>query len=302
MVSTLSSRAYRGRFAPSPTGPLHFGSLVAAVGSYLEAKSRGGEWLIRIENLDSSREVPGASREILHALEVLGMEWDGAVVYQNRRHGAYQAALAALEGNDLIYPCSCSRKEIADSTIMGIEGPVYPGTCRRRILDDERVGACRVRTNNDLIEFQDGLQGWNRQRLESDIGDFVVRRADGTFAYQLAVVVDDAEQGITHVVRGADLLNSTPRQIHLQQLLGHPTPAYMHLPVVTNAQGKKLSKQTRADAVNTSDPVLPLMKALRFLCQTPPTELSESGLASFWTWAIKNWDPRTIPKKILQAF
>ena len=301
MISALSAPAYRGRFAPSPTGPLHFGSLVAAVGSYLEAKSRGGEWLIRIENLDSSREIPGASSEILHALEVLGMEWDGAVVYQNGRYGAYQAALAKLEGNGLIYPCSCSRKEIADSTIMGIEGPVYPGTCRRRKLDEGRVGAWRVRTNNDLIEFEDALQGWNRQRLESDIGDFVVRRADGTFAYQLAVVVDDAEQGITHVVRGADLLNSTPRQIYLQQLLDHPTPAYMHLPVVTNAHGEKLSKQTCAEAVDTSDPVLPLMKALRFLCHTPPIELSERGLASFWTWAINNWDPRTIPKKQLQA-
>src|SRR5687768_5470910 len=213
------------------------------------------------------------------------MEWDGAVVYQNGRYGAYQAALAKLEGNGLIYPCSCSRKEIADSTIMGIEGPVYPGTCRRRRLDEECVGAWRVRTNNDLIEFEDALQGQNRQRLESDIGDFVVRRADGVFAYQLAVVVDDAEQGITHVVRGADLLNSTPRQIHLQQLLGYPTPAYMHRPVVTNARCQKLSKQTRAEAVNTSDPVLPLMKALRLLCQMPPKELSESGLASFWTWA-----------------
>ena len=303
MVRALSSSpAYRGRFAPSPTGPLHFGSLVTAIGSYLEAKSRGGEWLIRIENLDSSREIPGASREILRTLEVLGMEWDGEVVYQNRRQDAYQAALAVLERNHLIYPCSCSRREIADSTIMGIEGPVYPGTCRRRTLDEGCVGAWRVRTDNDVIEFEDALQGPIRQRLGSDIGDFVVRRADGVFAYQLAVVVDDAEQGITHVVRGADLLNSTPRQIHLQRLLGHATPAYMHLPIVTNARGEKLSKQTYAEAVNTCDPVLPLMKALRFLYQAPPTELSESDLSSFWTWAIKNWNPRMIPKKILQGF
>jgi glutamyl-Q tRNA(Asp) synthetase len=293
---------YRGRFAPSPTGPLHFGSLVTAVGSYLEAKSRSGEWLIRIENLDTAREISGASEEILNTLYLLGMEWDGAVVYQNRRQDAYQAALRVLEKQDLIYPCSCSRKEIADSSVLGIEGPVYPGTCRDRKHEPEFSGAWRLCTNNDLIEFEDAVQGIQEQRLQRDIGDFVIRRADGVFAYQLAVVVDDAEQGITHVVRGGDLLNSTPRQIHLQKLLGYSTPSYMHLPVVVNTRGEKLSKQTQAAPVDTSRPVLQLVKAIRFLGQTPPPEVSESSLRSFWMWATENWNREVIPKNMSLMF
>jgi glutamyl-Q tRNA(Asp) synthetase len=296
------SPVYRGRFAPSPTGPLHFGSLVTAVGSYLEAKSRGGEWLVRIENLDTAREIPGASEEILNTLHLLGMEWDGSVVYQERRQDAYQAALRALEKQDLIYPCSCSRKEIADSSVLGIEGPVYPGTCRDRKHEPEFSGAWRLCTNNDLIEFEDAVQGIRQQRLQRDIGDFVIRRADGVFAYQLAVVVDDAEQGITHVVRGGDLLNSTPRQIHLQKLLGYSIPSYMHLPVVVNAWGEKLSKQTQATPVDTSHPVLQLVKAIRFLGQTPPPKVSESSLRSFWIWAIENWSREAIPKNMSLMF
>lgn len=299
LADNASAPIYRGRFAPSPTGPLHFGSLVTAVGSYLEAKSRYGKWLIRIENLDGSRETSGASKEILDALEVFGMEWDGEVVYQNRRNKAYQAALALLEKQSLIYSCVCSRKEIADSSIVGIEGPIYPGTCRGGLAGEEQPAARRIRTDNKLIEFQDRLRGLIRQRLESDIGDFVLRRADGIFAYQLAVVVDDAEQGVTHVVRGEDLLNSTSRQIYLQQLLGCPTPSYMHLPVVVNAQGEKLSKQTHAAPVTTSDPVSQLIMAIRFLGQTPPAELNESDITSFWKWATRNWKPEKIPQKIL---
>jgi len=296
------SPVYRGRFAPSPTGALHFGSLVTAVASYLEAKSRGGEWLVRIENLDTTREVPGASEGILNTLHLLGMEWDGSVVYQNRRQDNYQAALRALEKQNLIYPCSCSRKEIADSSVLGIEGPVYPGTCRDRKHETEFFGAWRLCTNNNLIEFEDAVQGIRQQRLQRDIGDFVIRRADGVFAYQLAVVVDDAEQGITHVVRGGDLLNSTPRQIHLQKLLGYSIPFYMHLPVAVNAQGEKLSKQTQAAPVDTSHPVLQLVKVIRFLGQTPPPELSESSLRSFWRWAIENWRREVIPKNISLMF
>lgn len=288
-------QAYRGRFAPSPTGPLHFGSLVAAVGSYLEAKSRHGEWLVRIENLDPSREVPGASKEILSTLEILGMEWDGEVVYQSRRNEAYQAALTLLKDKNLIYPCVCSRKEIADSSITGIDGPIYPRTCHGDLPDTERPQALRVRTDNTLIEIKDVLRGLVRQRLESDIGDFVLRRADGIFAYQLAVVVDDAEQGVTHVVRGEDLLNSTPRQVHLQQLLGYPTPAYMHLPVVVNALGEKLSKQTHAAPIVTADSVSQLIMAIRFLGQKPPAELIEGNIASFWEWVTKNWKSEMIP-------
>ena len=297
MSSVSPPPIYRGRFAPSPTGSLHFGSLVAAVASYLEAKSRNGEWLVRIEDLDPSRETPGSSKEILRTLEALGMEWDGEVIYQNRRNKAYQNALDLLEERDLIYPCVCSRKEIADSSISGIEGPIYPGTCRDSSFHEAHRSAWRIRTDNNLIGFKDVLRGGVRQRLERDIGDFVLRRADGVFAYQLAVVVDDAEQGITHVVRGEDLLNSTPRQIYLQRLLDYPTPTYMHLPVVVNARGEKLSKQTHAAPVAISDTVSQLIMAIRFLGQTPPKELNESDVASFWKWIMENWKPQMIPLK-----
>ncbi len=299
LISLPAGSIYRGRFAPSPTGPLHFGSLVAAVGSYLEAKSNHGEWLVRIENLDPLREVPGASREILKTLDALGMEWDGEVIYQNQRHNAYRTALAIIERQNLVYRCSCSRKEIADSAPMGIDGAVYPGTCRERSFSEGYTGAWRIKTDNTLIEFNDAFLGPVRQRLENDIGDFVLRRADGIYAYQLAVVVDDAEQGVSHVVRGEDLLNSTPRQIYLQRLLHYPTPSYLHLPVVVNAQGEKLSKQNRAAPVNASDAVPQLMRAIRFLGQSPPAELMESDVASFWMWATKNWKPRMIPRTMM---
>ncbi|WP_213539130.1 tRNA glutamyl-Q(34) synthetase GluQRS [Nitrosospira sp. NRS527] len=288
--------AYCGRFAPSPTGPLHFGSLVAAVGSYLEAKSRQGKWMVRIENLDPTREIAGVSGKILNTLQALGMEWDGEIVYQKQRYKTYQAALAVLERQHLIYPCVCSRKEIADSTITGIDGPIYPGTCRGRSLHDKCPGARRIRTDDRLIQFKDSLQGLVLHRLHSDIGDFVLRRADGVFAYQLAVVVDDAEQRVTHVVRGKDLLNSTSRQIYLQQLLGYPTPSYLHLPVVVNAQGEKLSKQTCATPLDVSDPMPQLMMAIRFLGQAPPVELIGSDISSFWKWATENWKPGSIPE------
>lgn len=286
---------YRGRFAPSPTGPLHFGSLVAAMGSYLEAKSCRGEWLVRIENIDSPREVTGAAKEILDTLEALGMEWDGEVVYQDQRHEAYQAALTMLEQRSMVYPCTCSRKEIADSGIIHREAGAYPGTCRAGLSDYRNSASLRVRTHDDPIEFKDALLGPVRQQLTSTTGDFVLRRADGIYTYQLAVVVDDAAQGITHVVRGSDLLDSTPRQIYLQHLLGYSTPTYMHLPLVTNTQGKKLSKQTRAAAIDLSNPVAQLVSALEFLGQNPPAEMVESSLASLWQWSLANWSLQRIP-------
>ena len=286
---------YRGRFAPSPTGPLHFGSLVAALGSYLEAKSCRGEWLVRIENIDSPREVTGAAKEILDTLEALGMEWDGEVVYQDQRHEAYQAALTMLEQRSMVYPCTCSRKEIADSGIIHREAGAYPGTCRAGLSDYRNSASLRVRTHDDPIEFKDTLLGPVRQQLTSTTGDFVLRRADGIYTYQLAVVVDDAAQGITHVVRGSDLLDSTPRQIYLQHLLGYSTPTYMHLPLVTNTQGKKLSKQTRAAAIDLSNPVAQLISALEFLGQNPPAEMVESSLASLWQWSLANWSLQRIP-------
>src|SRR5689334_5109936 len=222
---------YRGRFAPSPTGPLHFGSLVAAVGSFLEARTRGGEWLVRMEDLDPPRVVSGAADDILETLNSCGMEWDGKVVYQHARHDAYHGALHRLRGKRLVYPCACSRREMADSAIAGVEGLVYPGTCRAGLPAGKTARALRIGTRGARVEFDDALQGHIAHDIERDFGDFVLYRADDVFAYQLAVVVDDAEQGITDVVRGADLLASTPRQIYLQRLLGLPLPRYAHLPV-----------------------------------------------------------------------
>jgi glutamyl-Q tRNA(Asp) synthetase len=265
------------------------------MGSYLEAKSCRGEWLVRIENIDSPREVTGAAKEILDTLEALGMEWDGEVVYQDQRHEAYQAALTMLEQRSMVYPCTCSRKEIADSGIIHREAGAYPGTCRAGLSDYRNSASLRVRTHDDPIEFKDTLLGPVRQQLTSTTGDFVLRRADGIYTYQLAVVVDDAAQGITHVVRGSDLLDSTPRQIYLQHLLGYSTPTYMHLPLATNAQGEKLSKQTRAAAIDLSNPVAQLVSALEFLGQNPPAEMVESSLASLWQWSLANWSLQRIP-------
>jgi glutamyl-Q tRNA(Asp) synthetase len=289
------SAAYRGRFAPSPTGPLHFGSLVAAVGSFLEARAHGGEWLVRMEDLDPPREQPGAAELILKTLEAFGFEWDGAVVYQSHRGDAYESALNQLQESGLLYPCACTRKEIADSALAGIEGPVYPGTCRNG-LHGRKARAWRVRTDMQATSFDDAIQGRQSQVLERDIGDFVLKRADGLYAYQLAVVVDDAAQGITHIVRGADLLDSTPRQIGLQRLLGLPTPHYAHLPVATNAAGEKLSKQTLAIPLNSANPVPELWRALAFLGQFPAAQLQQAGLRELWQWAQHHWRLEAVPK------
>ena len=288
--------SYRGRFAPSPTGPLHFGSMVAAVGSFLQAKSRGGEWLVRMEDLDPPREVPGAADEILHTLEALGLHWDGAVMYQSRRHGVYDAAMKMLGRLDAIYPCACSRREIADSSVSGVDGPVYPGTCRVGLPAGRAPRAWRVKVDGQKIEFVDAVQGRVVRDLAADFGDFVVRRADGYFAYQLAVVVDDAEQGITEIVRGADLIESTPRQMHLQNLLGLPTPDYLHLPVALSKEREKLSKQTFATPADIARPVPMLYQVLRFLGQDPPLALAESNLDDFWRWAIAHWRTDRVPR------
>ncbi len=286
-----TSPPYRGRFAPSPTGPLHAGSLVAACASYLEARSRGGEWLVRMEDLDPPREVVGAAAEILRTLEAFGFEWDGEVMVQSRRHDQYAGMLRELERQGAVYGCACSRREIADSSVHGIEGPVYPGTCRSGLSTGRGVRAWRVRTPDEVTVFDDTWQGRIERNLARDYGDFVVKRADGFWAYQLAVVVDDADQGITHVVRGADLLESTPRQIHLQHLLGLSTPRYAHCAVVTNTRGEKLSKQTGAVALDARHAVPELLQALTHLGQRPPAELSDASLDSLWGWAIANWVP-----------
>lgn len=280
---------YVGRFAPSPTGPLHFGSLVAAVASYLEAKTHQGLWLVRMEDVDKPREMPGAAVDILNTLNAFGFEWDGEVVYQSQRDFYYQRAFETLQSLAAMYPCSCSRKEIADSANHGIEGLVYPGTCRLRPGKTEHAMAWRVKVNANPIEFNDAIQGPQYQQLNRDIGDFVLKRADGLFAYQLAVVVDDALQKVTHIVRGADLLASTPRQIYLQQLLGYPQPQYAHLPLAINRSGEKLSKQTLAAPVVRAEASTQLWYALDFLGQKPPHALQHSTCHTLWQWALDNW-------------
>ena len=282
---------YTGRYAPSPTGPLHFGSLVAAVGSYLDARSRGGRWLLRMEDLDKPREMPGASDRILRTLEAFGFQWDGAVLYQSRRREAYDAALARLTADEAVFLCACSRSEIADSGLHGLEGPIYPGTCRGGLPPGRGARALRLRVPDESLDFEDELQGTVRQNLARDIGDFIVRRADGAHAYQLAVVVDDAYQGVTHVVRGADLLLSTPRQLLLQRLLGLTAPVYLHLPVAVNRAGEKLSKQTHAAALDEGRLGSSLWEALSFLRQAPPETLRHSSIEEIWPWAVANWRP-----------
>jgi len=286
---------YRGRFAPSPSGPLHFGSLVAAVGSYLEAKSHGGTWLVRMDDLDPPRVQPGAADRILRTLEACGMHWDGDIVYQSRRSDAYRAALARLDAQGLLYACGCSRREIADSTLAPDGALIYPGTCRPGLAPGKTPRATRIRVGDTLIEFEDAVQGPLHRNLATEAGDFVLLRADGLFAYQLAVVVDDAEQGISDVVRGADLLASTPLQIFLQRRLGLRTPRYLHLPAAVNAAGEKLSKQTRAPPLGERDPVPTLAQVMDFLGQAPPLDLERAPLAEFWDWALAHWDAQRIP-------
>jgi glutamyl-Q tRNA(Asp) synthetase len=283
---------YCGRFAPSPTGLLHAGSLTTALGSYLEARSRNGIWRLRMEDLDPQREVPGAADDILRVLERLGFEWDGAVEYQSRRHALYQAALAQLIDDGLAYRCSCSRREIQLHGRRGLDGMVYPGTCRQGRVNCLRPFAWRLRVSDTPLLCHDALQGTTEQQLARDIGDFLLLRADGNWAYQLAVVVDDAEQGINHVVRGADLLVSTPRQNYLQQCLRFPTPAYCHLPLLVNVAGEKLSKQTLAPAISAEQGLTELVTALTRLGQCPPPL---GSLAEFWSWALGHWQLSLVP-------
>jgi glutamyl-Q tRNA(Asp) synthetase len=287
---------YRGRFAPSPTGPLHFGSLVAAVGSFLQARANRGAWLVRIEDIDPPREVAGATDDILRTLERLGLYWDEAASFQRTRADAYRGAIDRLRRVGAVYPCGCSRREIADSSVRGIEGPVYPGTCRDGLAPGRAERALRARTDSIPIAFEDRWQGSIESALERDVGDFIVRRADGFVAYQLAVVVDDAAEGITEVVRGADLLLSTPRQIHLQQMLDLPTPGYAHLPVAVNAAGEKLSKQTGARPIG-DEPAVPLLRSvLRFLGQSVPADVDADDVDGLWRFAIAAWNPERIPR------
>ncbi len=293
---------YIGRFAPSPTGPLHFGSLVSALASYLDAKANAGQWLLRIEDIDETRCDPMFTADILRTLEAFGMQWDGEVEIQSKRKNLYEAALQNLRAIGSIYACVCSRKEISDSAIFGLEGPVYPGTCRDAGNADFG-NAIRVRTSNACISFMDHVQGRIEQRIESEIGDFVVRRRDGLFAYQLAVTVDDADQGVTHVVRGADLLDSTSRQMHLQQLLGFTTPAYIHIPVAVNALGQKLAKQTLAAAIPSAENQRRsvLLSALRFLGQSLANPKNARTISELVAIATREWRRDHIPRTRTQT-
>ena len=310
---------YIGRFAPSPTGPLHFGSLVAAVASYCDAKSHGGQWLLRMEDLDTPREVAGAADTILRSLEAFGFEWDAPVMYQSQRAAIYEDYLQALKSTDLIYACTCSRKEITDSSIIsGLDGPIYPKTCLNKKLQKLPSGcsaptsltkAHSWRINVDdasTMSFVDGIQGEVSQHLPTKVGDFILKRKDGIFAYQLAVVVDDALQNITHIVRGADLLDSTPRQIYLRNLFNFTLPSfatisYAHVPFACNPAGEKLSKQTLAKPIDTRIASLLIVETLSFLGQMPPEDLKNASLAECWLWAIEHWNVAHVPrlKKII---
>jgi glutamyl-Q tRNA(Asp) synthetase len=291
-MTTPSNDGYVGRFAPSPTGPLHAGSLVAALASYLDARAYHGTWLIRIEDIDEGRSVPGAAEDILDLLHRLGMDSDREVVWQSRRKHLYEAAYDSLAGH--VYPCGCNRREIADSRLgVAPDGAaIYPGTCRPGLAPGRSPRSLRLRVPEggaDVVSFRDRFAGVVSQRLASESGDFVLKRADGYWAYQLAVVVDDADQGVTDVVRGADLLDSTPRQIFLQRLLHVPTPRYLHVPVVRNAAGEKLSKQTGALAVRPGDEasaVAALRQAAGFLGLDLP---GAGSLEAFWRAAVPAW-------------
>lgn len=288
---------YRGRFAPSPTGPLHFGSLVAALGSYLDARAQGGQWLVRIEDVDTQRTVSGAADLILRTLADFGFEWDGEVAVQSRRLDLYHAALVRLQLDGDVYPCACSRSAIAGATSRrSVDGALlYPGTCRSGLAAGSAARAWRLRVPDRAIGFVDRVCGPASQNLAREVGDFVLLRADGLYAYQLAVVVDDAAQGVNAIVRGADLLDSTARQIYLQERLGLPTPSYAHLPLVVNEAGEKLSKQTHAAPVSAAQGSAPLAAAMRFLGQTPPPELHGAPPDEFWRWAIGAWSMARVP-------
>ena len=292
----MTQSCYRGRFAPSPSGPLHFGSLITALASYLDAKAQGGEWCLRIDDLDPPRVTPGATDAILRALQAYGLSWDGAVHYQRQRSEAYALALAELQRLGVVYACACSRREIADSSLGRPGAAIYPGTCRAAVASGKVARALRVDTRGAMVSFEDRLQGVVTLDLEREAGDFILQRADGLITYQLAAVVDDAELGITDIVRGADLLNSTLRQLYLRRLLQLPQARYLHLPVAVNALGEKLSKQTLAPPLDIAHPQPTLIRALHFLNQSPPQVLERATTQEILVWAVQNWSVAHIPQ------
>ncbi|MCK4866038.1 MAG: tRNA glutamyl-Q(34) synthetase GluQRS [Gammaproteobacteria bacterium] len=296
----ISAKNYRGRFAPSPTGSLHFGSLVAAVGSYLQANHQKGEWLLRIDDIDPPREQKGAADDILRTLEGFGFEWDDTVLYQSNRLERYQDAVHDLLKEQHAYPCSCSRQSIFKKTGQTKGEIIYPGFCRNGPLENRTQASdysVRLRCSSDAIEFDDAIQGRQVFNLEKLSGDFILQRRDGYFSYHLASAIDDAEQQITEVVRGADLLSCTPSQLHVQHMLNLSSPYYCHLPIAVNEKGQKLSKQSHAKALDIKNSVVLLYKTLKFLGQMPPIELMKANQEEIWDWAMNHWQLDLIPKK-----
>jgi len=289
-IDTESRSGYIGRFAPSPTGPLHFGSLLAALASFLDARAHQGKWLMRVEDLDPPRQPVGSAELILQQLQDLGMDWDDEVLYQSSRLDAYEEVLDRLRGEGLCYACDCTRPQIRE---MGL---IYNGSCRERSAPPEMPYALRLKTDALEIGFDDEIQGHFAQQLEIDAGDFVIRRKDELFAYQLAVVVDDEFQNITHVVRGWDLLDSTPRQIYLQRVLNYQAMSYAHIPIIVDEKGQKLSKQALAPSIETDRASEVIYKALTFLGQAPPAEIASECPESQLLWAIESWDSQAVAK------
>ena len=295
---TKSNIPIIGRFAPSPTGPLHFGSLIAAVASYLCARQHPqGQWLLRIEDVDTQRKQKGATNAIINALEKYGFTWDGEITYQSQRSAYYEEALAQL--SQISYPCSCSRKDLQASVNPNNFSYVYPGNCQNGMQNPElKTPSIRLKTTDEELCFQDGIQPeLFCQNIKHEIGDFIIKRRDGLFAYQLAVVVDDHLQNVNQIVRGADLYDKTPRQIYLQHLLGYNTADYYHFPVAVSSNGKKLSKQNGAPEItvkNEKKMLDNLIKAMEFLGQSPPKANTFSNLETFWQWAIVNWSTTKI--------
>lgn len=283
---------YVGRFAPSPSGPLHAGSLLTAVASYVDARASGGRWLVRMEDLDPPREMPGADQLILQTLQCHGLQWDGPVLYQSTRHDRYRAVLAALAERGLTYRCACSRARLASL------GHAYDGWCRDHIPSADTPCAIRLCVPTDstqaMIQFDDRIQGRQTQSLAGE-GDYIIHRKDGLFAYQLAVVVDDLDQGITDVVRGCDILDSSARQIYLADLLGGSPLRYAHVPVLTGADSQKLSKQNHAPALDNAAPSRNLWQSLYLLGQKPPAALMEETPSQLLAWAVENWNIRAVP-------
>jgi glutamyl-Q tRNA(Asp) synthetase len=287
---TAASDPTIGRFAPSPSGALHFGSLLAALASFLDVRARGGRWLLRMEDLDPAREPPGAADQILFLLEDLALTWDGPVLYQSQRLDAYAEALATLTDLGLTYACDCSRQRVRAL------GGVYDNHCRHRASPPAGSSAIRYKVPDQTLGIDDRIQGKYCQNLIRDCGDFVLRRRDGLMAYQLAVVVDDQWQGVTDILRGHDLLDSTPRQLTLQQALGYRQPVYAHVPVATNHRGQKLSKQHFARPLQRDSASEYLYQALLFLCQQPPADLRKASPAEQVAWAMAHWDIQRVPK------